>query len=413
MYCRITYRTPSALIQQLDAHSQATPNKRIPEYVRNVTVTMRLKLITTSMAKINCIWHFKFLLLQLATFIEYILNESNPNALFHALGDSFSKVYDLPYFVFDHGIGVGSYELVKRYIQDIPPCNGFESLGWNVSSSQQTFCDLTTVFLSSDNPNMKLSRHIIFQWLHAFPHHLFKADSEARLHLSRIVPRRIDEQPSKYSVYQAISEVIFFLATDGELRKNERVAFINCVEKPFIFFPNWFNFLLFGYYLKRKILQSYYTLLQAFARHIDGPELRATFTAADNQKSKSEVLKLITIVFYVAGSIHLRLLGQGDRIMSYSEVRYITRTIAIQPTEDYMYVGIGSASNIDIESLLLGSIQVANFDGTNQKTFVTGLRNVVGLAFYPIPHDLCASCQERDELADDLVPDSFYTCART
>ncbi|CAF1304013.1 unnamed protein product [Rotaria sp. Silwood1] len=135
MYCRITYRTPSALIQHLDAHSQATPNKRIPEYVRNVTVTMRLKLITTSMAKINCIWHFKFLLLQLATFIEYILNESNPNALFHALGDSFSKVYDLRYFVFDHGIGVGSYELVKRYIQDIPPCNGFESLGWNVSSS--------------------------------------------------------------------------------------------------------------------------------------------------------------------------------------------------------------------------------------------------------------------------------------
>ncbi|CAF5121880.1 unnamed protein product, partial [Rotaria sp. Silwood1] len=51
--------------------------------------------------------------------------------------------------------------------------------------------------------------------------------------------------------------------------------------------------------------KSYYTLLQAFARHIDGPELRATFTAADNQKSKSEVLKLITIVFYVAGSIHL------------------------------------------------------------------------------------------------------------
>ncbi|CAF3499014.1 unnamed protein product [Rotaria sp. Silwood1] len=99
--------------------------------------------------------------------------------------------------------------------------------------------------------------------------------------------------------------------------------------------------------------------------------------------------------------------------MSYSEVRYITRTIAIQPTEDYMYVGIGSASNIDIESLLLGSIQVANFDGTNQKTFVTGLRNAVGLAFYPIPHDLCASCQERDEFADDLVPDFFYTCVRT
>ncbi|CAF4617124.1 unnamed protein product [Rotaria sp. Silwood1] len=303
IYCRITYRTPSALIQQLDAKSQAIPNKRIPEYVRNVTATMRLKLITTSMAKRNFIWHLKFLLLQLAIFIEYILNESNPNALFHALEDYFSKVYDLPYFIFGDGIGVGSYELVKRYIQDIPPCKGFESLGWKVSSSQQTFCDLTTVFLSSDNPNMKLSRHIIFQWLHAFPHHLFKEDSEARLHLSRIVPRKIDEQPSKYIVYQAIGEVMFFLATDGELRKNERIAFIDCVEKPFIFFPNWFNFLLFGHYFERKTLQSYYTLLQAFARHIDGSALCAAFTAADNQKSKSEVLKLITIVFCVAGSI--------------------------------------------------------------------------------------------------------------
>ncbi|CAF3603633.1 unnamed protein product [Rotaria sp. Silwood1] len=74
----------------------------------------------------------------LPTFIEYILNESNLNALFHALEVYFSKVYDLQYFVFGHGIGVGSYKLVKRYIQDIPPCNGFESWDWKVSSSQET-----------------------------------------------------------------------------------------------------------------------------------------------------------------------------------------------------------------------------------------------------------------------------------
>ncbi|CAF2895501.1 unnamed protein product [Rotaria sp. Silwood2] len=303
IYCRITYRAPSASTQQPDVNSQAIPNKIIPEYVRNVTTTMRLKLIATSMTKRNFIWHLKFLLLQLATFIEYILNESNPNVLFHALEDYFATVYNLPYFVFGDGIGVGSYELVKRYIQDVPPHKGLESLGWKVSSSQETFCDLTTVFLSSDNPDMKLSRHIIFQWLHAFPHHLYKANFEAQLHLSRIVPRRIDGQPSKYIVYQAIGEVMFFLATGGELRKNERAAFIDCVETPFIFFPNWFNFLLFGNYFERRTLKSYYTLLQAFARHIDEPALCAAITAADNQKSKSEVLKLITIVFCVAGSI--------------------------------------------------------------------------------------------------------------
>ncbi|CAF0840551.1 unnamed protein product [Rotaria sordida] len=303
IYCRITYRTSSASTQQSNTDSEITPNKRIPDYVRNVTAIIRLKLITTSMTRRNYIWYFKFLLLQLATFIEYILNAPNPHALFHVLEDYFVKVYNLPYFVFGDGIGVGSYELVKRYIQDIPPRKGLESLGWKVSSSQETFCDLTTIFLSSDDPNMKLSRHIIFQWLHAFPHHLFEANYEAQLHLSRIVPRKIDGQPNKHVVYRAVGEVMFYLATNGELRKNERAAFIDCVETPFIFFPNWFNFLLFGHYFERKTLKSYYTLLQAFARYIDGAALHAAFIAADNQKSKSEVLKLITVVFCVAGSV--------------------------------------------------------------------------------------------------------------
>ncbi|CAF5089991.1 unnamed protein product, partial [Rotaria magnacalcarata] len=36
-----------------------------------------------------------------------------------------------------------------------------------------------------------------------------------------------------------------------------------------------------------------------------------------------------------------------------------------------------------------------------------GLRNTVGLAFHPITNDLYVTCQERDELGDDLVPDYF------
>jgi hypothetical protein len=244
----------------------------------------------------------KCLLLQLSTFIEYIPNSANPIALFSALEYYFNEIYHVRYFVFGDGIGVSSYDLVKRYLQDLPPDKSFESLGWQVSSSQGTFCDFTTIFLSSNDPQMKLGREIIFQWLHSFPYDLQQKKTEARFYLSRIVPRTIDEQPDRNTVYQAIGEVMFFLATGGELRKYEREAFIDCVKNPLIFFPDWFNFLLAGHFLERKTLNSYYILLQAFSRYTDGSALRAAFKAAGNQKSQIEVLKLIAIVFAIAGS---------------------------------------------------------------------------------------------------------------
>ena len=298
IYCRIVYRRlPSST-----SISRTNPNKIVPGYVRNVTATMRLASMTTPIDRRNWIWHLKFFLLQIATFIEYIPNSFNPIVLFNALQDYFTQIYNVPHFVFGDGIAVGSYELVKRYLQDLPPRKSFESLGWKVSSSQATFCNFTTIFLSSDNPDTALGRNIIFKWLHAFPHHLHGSNSETHLQLSRFVPRKADGKPDQNLVYQAVGEVMFFLATGGELRKNERAAFIDCVKNPSIFFPNWFNFLLIGHYFERKTLTSYHTLLQAFSRYADGPALRAAFAAADNKKSNSEVLKLITIVFSIAGS---------------------------------------------------------------------------------------------------------------
>ncbi|CAF3032316.1 unnamed protein product [Rotaria sp. Silwood2] len=97
----------------------------------------------------------------------------------------------------------------------------------------------------------------------------------------------------------------------------------------------------------------------------------------------------------------------GEIIMNYTGVRHITRTIVIPPVEDRMYVSIGSASNVDIELIPLASIQVTDLDGGNQTTFASGPRNAVGLALHPITHDLYTSCQERDEIGDELVPDYF------
>ena len=296
IYCRIKYRSPSYKTSSLQ------PNKSIPESVRNMTAEMKLTSLTTPLNQRKFLWHVKYILLQISNFAEYIPNASNPVVLFQALDDYFRGVYNLRYFVFGDGIAVNSYELVKRYLQDLPPRKGFEFFGWPVSSSQGTFCDFTTIFLSSDNPEMKLGRDIVFQWLHAFPHDLQKETAEVRYHLSRLVPRRIDQQPDENTVYQAVGEVMFYLATNGELRKHERQAFLDCVKNPFIFFPNWFNFLLAGHYFERKTLNSYYVLLQAFSRYADGSALRAAFKAAENRKSQLEVLRLISLVFSVAGS---------------------------------------------------------------------------------------------------------------
>ena len=189
IYCRMTY-SPSP--SPPDTASSLKLNKFIPDYVRNVTAEMKLTSLATPLEERNSIWHLKFLLLQISTFVEYIPNANNPVALFTALQDYFRQMYNTRYFVFGDGIGVSSYDLVKRYLQDLPPNKGFESLGWHVSTSQGTFCDFTTTFLSSDDPEMNLSRKIVFRWLHAFPHNLRQRTPEGQFHLSRLVPRQTD-----------------------------------------------------------------------------------------------------------------------------------------------------------------------------------------------------------------------------
>ena len=46
-----------------------------------------------------------------------------------------------------------------------------------------------------------------------------------------------------------------------------------------------------------------------------------------------------------------------------------------------------------------------NADGSRQRTFASGLRNPVGIAFYPGSGDLYVVVNERDGLGDELVPD--------
>ena len=82
-----------------------------------------------------------------------------------------------------------------------------------------------------------------------------------------------------------------------------------------------------------------------------------------------------------------------------------TRSLVVSPDGETMYVGVGSASNIGTDAPPRATIQAFDIDGGNQRTFVDGTRNPVGLAFRPGTEELWATVLERDGLGDELVPD--------
>ncbi len=82
-----------------------------------------------------------------------------------------------------------------------------------------------------------------------------------------------------------------------------------------------------------------------------------------------------------------------------------TRNIIFSPDGTKLYVSVGSASNADPEDPPRATIQVMNPDGSDRRTYASGLRNPVGLAFNPVTQLLYTTVNERDGLGDDLVPD--------
>jgi glucose/arabinose dehydrogenase len=81
-----------------------------------------------------------------------------------------------------------------------------------------------------------------------------------------------------------------------------------------------------------------------------------------------------------------------------------TRDIAFAP-DGTLYLAIGSNSNIDDrEPAFRAAVNTVNADGTLSQ-FATGIRNPVGIAFYPGTDELWVSVNERDGLGDGLVPD--------
>jgi glucose/arabinose dehydrogenase len=83
-----------------------------------------------------------------------------------------------------------------------------------------------------------------------------------------------------------------------------------------------------------------------------------------------------------------------------------TRNILFSPDGRKMYVTIGSESNDDVEAnTMRATIAEFNPDGTGKRTYVSGTRNPIGLAWLPGTRTMWAAVQERDRLGDDLAPD--------
>jgi glucose/arabinose dehydrogenase len=82
-----------------------------------------------------------------------------------------------------------------------------------------------------------------------------------------------------------------------------------------------------------------------------------------------------------------------------------TRNFVFAPNGEAIFVAIGSRSNASEDPLPLASVQRFDANGRNRTTFASGLRNPIGIAFYPNTQDLYVVVNERDGLGDGLVPD--------
>lgn len=99
--------------------------------------------------------------------------------------------------------------------------------------------------------------------------------------------------------------------------------------------------------------------------------------------------------------------GKKTRVTTQSfggDSDHFTRDIAFAP-DGTLYVAVGSGANIDEgEPATRAAVNKVEADGKLTQ-YATGIRNPVGIAFYPGTSTLWVSVNERDGYGDGLVPD--------
>jgi glucose/arabinose dehydrogenase len=100
--------------------------------------------------------------------------------------------------------------------------------------------------------------------------------------------------------------------------------------------------------------------------------------------------------------------GEAEHLMDFPTGGHSTRSLSLSPDGKHLLVGIGSKSNIDIESdTRRAAITICDFDGKNARLYATGTRNPTGIGLEPKTGVLWTSVNERDGLGNDLPPDYF------
>lgn len=100
----------------------------------------------------------------------------------------------------------------------------------------------------------------------------------------------------------------------------------------------------------------------------------------------------------------------GEKIIDLpKEGRHWTRSLIANPAGTKLYIGIGSYSNVAEKGIEKETdracIMEANPDGSGYHVYASGLRNPVGMDWFPGTNTLWTAVNERDELGDELVPD--------
>lgn len=112
-------------------------------------------------------------------------------------------------------------------------------------------------------------------------------------------------------------------------------------------------------------------------------------------------------VWRLAYSDGAKIAGKRARVTSVADLspagNHVTRDLAID-SRGTLYIGIGSASNVGEDAPTRATVQTVATDGSLHM-FASGIRNPVGLQFYPGTDDLFVTVNERDGLGDELVPD--------
>jgi len=154
-------------------------------------------------------------------------------------------------------------------------------------------------------------------------------------------------------------------------------------------------------------------------RDADGdgvPELREVFLEGLSQPFG---MALVGDTFYVGNTGNLmafphqagqtRITAPGKKLFDIKPGGHWTRSLLVSPDQSRIYVGVGSQSNIGDNGLEAEQGRALILEYTiatdTVRTFASGLRNAVGMAWEPQTGALWTVVNERDGLGDETPPD--------